>query len=92
MTYARLAQGLGLSESSVKRMFSLQSMSLDRLAQVCALRSLEITDLLELVRAAGARTVEHRGAGTHAAQQPQVAVSCRAGHQQLDGLSDARGV
>ncbi len=58
LTYARVAEGLGISESSVKRMFSLQSMSLERLAQVCALMSLEITDLLELARAAEVRVVE----------------------------------
>jgi DNA-binding Xre family transcriptional regulator len=58
LTYARLAEGLALSESSVKRMFSVQNMSLERLAQVCALMNLEISDLLELTRAAEARTAE----------------------------------
>jgi len=58
LTYARVAEGFGISESSVKRMFSLQNMSLERLAQVCALMSLEITDLLELARAAEVRVVE----------------------------------
>ncbi len=58
LTYARVAEGLGLSESSVKRMFSLENMSLERLEQVCALMSLEITDLLELARALEVRTVE----------------------------------
>jgi DNA-binding Xre family transcriptional regulator len=58
LTYARVAEGLSISESSVKRMFSLQNMSLERLAQVCALMSLEITDLLELARAAEVRVVE----------------------------------
>jgi DNA-binding Xre family transcriptional regulator len=58
LTYARVAEELAISESSVKRMFSVQNMSLDRLAQVCALMSLEITDLLELARAAEARTAE----------------------------------
>ena len=42
----------------MKRMFSLENMSLDRLVQVCDLMSLEITDLLELARAAEARTAE----------------------------------
>jgi DNA-binding Xre family transcriptional regulator len=58
LTYARVADGLGLSESSVKRMFSLENMSLARLAKVCALMELEVTDLLERARAAEGRTVE----------------------------------
>ena len=58
LTYARVAKGLGLSESSVKRTFSLGTMSLDRLEQVCALMELEIADLLELTRAAEGRVKE----------------------------------
>jgi DNA-binding Xre family transcriptional regulator len=58
LTYAGVAEGLGLSESSVKRMFSLETMSLDRLEKVCALMNLEITDLLERIRGAEARTTE----------------------------------
>jgi DNA-binding Xre family transcriptional regulator len=58
LTYARVAKGLGLSESSVKRMFSQGSMSLDRLEQVCALMELEIADLLDLTRAAEGRITE----------------------------------
>src|SRR5262245_8080173 len=58
LTYAHLAKGLGLSESSVKRTFSQGTMSLDRLEQVCALMGLEIADLLELTRAAEGRLAE----------------------------------
>ena len=58
LTYARVARGLGLSESSVKRMFSQESMSLDRLEQICELMELEIADLLELTRAAEGRLTE----------------------------------
>jgi DNA-binding Xre family transcriptional regulator len=57
-TYARVAKGLGLSESSVKRTFSLGTMSLERLEQLCALLELEIADLLELTRAAEGRVKE----------------------------------
>ena len=57
-TYAGLAQGIGLSESSVKRLFSKKKLSLERLEQICALLDLEISDLLELARAAEARVTE----------------------------------
>jgi len=40
LTYARVAKGLGLSESSVKRVFSQENLSLDRLEQICALMDL----------------------------------------------------
>jgi len=55
LTYARVAKGLGLSESSVKRVFSQENLSLDRLEKICALMDLEIADLLELTRAAEGR-------------------------------------
>jgi len=58
LTYAHVAKGLGLSESSVKRTFSKGTMSLERLEQVCAQMGLEIADLLELTRAAEGRTAE----------------------------------
>ncbi len=58
LTYARVAKGLGLSESSVKRTFSQGTMSLERLEQLCALMELEIADLLELTRAAEGRVKE----------------------------------
>lgn len=49
MTYARLAEQLGISESSVKRMFSRQSFSLERLEQICNVAGLEISDLIDLM-------------------------------------------
>jgi DNA-binding Xre family transcriptional regulator len=55
LTYAHVAKGLGLSESSVKRIFSRENLSLERLEQICALMELEIADLLELTRAAEGR-------------------------------------
>jgi transcriptional regulator with XRE-family HTH domain len=58
LTYARVAKGLGLSESSVKRTFSQGTMSLGRLEQVCGLIEMEIADLLELTRAAEGRAAE----------------------------------
>jgi DNA-binding Xre family transcriptional regulator len=57
-TYADLARGLGVSESSVKRLFSKKKLSLERLEQICAQLELEISDLLELSRASEARITE----------------------------------
>jgi DNA-binding Xre family transcriptional regulator len=58
LTYAGVAKGLGLSESSIKRTFSQETMSLDRLESICALMELEIADLLDLTRAAEGRVTE----------------------------------
>ena len=58
LTYARVAKALGLSESSVKRVFSQENLSLDRLEQICALMDLEIADLFDLTRAAEKRITE----------------------------------
>ncbi len=58
LTYARVAEALGLSESSVKRVFSQENLSLDRLEQICAVMDLEITDLFDLTRAAEKRITE----------------------------------
>jgi len=48
-TYADVAVELGLTEASVKRLFSKQSFSLRRLDQVCHLLDMEITDLVQLM-------------------------------------------
>ncbi len=49
-TYADIAVGLGLSEASVKRLFSRQSFSLQRLDQVCQLLGMEISDLIQMMQ------------------------------------------
>jgi DNA-binding Xre family transcriptional regulator len=46
LTYRVLAQRIGMSESSVKRMFGEQDMPLSRLAQVCQAIGTEFEDLL----------------------------------------------
>jgi len=48
-TYADVAIELGLTEASVKRLFSQQSFSLSRLDQVCHMLDMEITDLVQLM-------------------------------------------
>ena len=45
ITYAQVARKLGLSEASVKRMFSRKDFSLKRLDQVCQLAGSEFSDL-----------------------------------------------
>jgi len=57
-TYAKLATGLGMSESSVKRMFSKKRMSLERLEAICTQVGIEIPDLLELARTSEGRLTE----------------------------------
>jgi predicted XRE-type DNA-binding protein len=46
ITYARVAEGLGLSESSVKRKFSRREFNLAELDRICSLCDMEISDLL----------------------------------------------
>jgi len=46
-TYADVGQALDLSEASVKRLFSREEFSLDRLDRVCQLLGMEISDLVE---------------------------------------------
>ena len=58
LTYADVARGIGLSESSVKRQFATKNLDLRRLEQVCELMDLEIADLLELTRTADGRVTE----------------------------------
>jgi DNA-binding Xre family transcriptional regulator len=45
LTYKDLAQGLGLSEVSIKRMFTGADIGLDRLEQICQFLHLELADL-----------------------------------------------
>jgi len=47
ITYAMVAAGLGLSEASVKRMFSRRDFTLQRLEDVCRVAGVEFADLVE---------------------------------------------
>lgn len=49
LTYAQVANHLDLTEASVKRLFSEQQISLQRLEQICHLMQLEISDLVQLM-------------------------------------------
>lgn len=48
-TYRDLALGLGLSQSTVKRMFALNAFSLERLDQICGFLEMEITELVHSI-------------------------------------------
>ncbi len=48
-TYADVADYLGLSEASVKRLFSEQSFTLQRLEDICHMLDFEISDLVQLM-------------------------------------------
>lgn len=48
-TYADVAPVLGLTEASVKRLFSKHGFSLDRLDRVCQMLDMEISDLVQLM-------------------------------------------
>lgn len=45
LTYAQLARGLGVSEASVKRMFSRRDFTLKRLDAICRLAQIEFSEL-----------------------------------------------
>lgn len=47
ITYAQVAAAMGLSESSVKRKFSRQEFTLSELDRICALCSMDISDLVQ---------------------------------------------
>src|SRR5690606_14252165 len=49
ITYSSLAARIGLSESSVKRMFARRTFSLRRLEQICHAAGIEISDLVEML-------------------------------------------
>ena len=48
-TYADVSRELGLSEASVKRLFSQENFSLERLDRICHLLDMEISDLVQLM-------------------------------------------
>ena len=58
MTYRQVAQGLGLSEASIKRLFATGNFTLARLEQVCLLMGLEISDLVKMADAEKCRLSE----------------------------------
>lgn len=49
LTYADVATGLGLSEASVKRMFSRRDFTLQRLSDVCRIAGIEFAELARAV-------------------------------------------
>ena len=49
-TYVDVAKYLSLSEASVKRLFSEQSFTLQRLEDVCHMLNIEISDLVQLMK------------------------------------------
>ncbi len=49
LTYAAVGRGIKLTESSVKRLFSKNTISLNRLNQICNLIGLEISDLVDMM-------------------------------------------
>jgi transcriptional regulator with XRE-family HTH domain len=69
MTYAELARRIRMSEASVKRLFSQQTFTLNRLEQVLTALDLDFFDLAKLARGAGdapeemTETQEHALAG-----------------------------
>ena len=51
LTYGDVAEGLGLSEASVKRTFAEQSFSLSRLEEICQMMGWGISDLVKAMEA-----------------------------------------
>lgn len=49
LTYADVARNLQLTEASVKRLFSEQTISLNRLEQICQTMEIEISDLIQMM-------------------------------------------
>ena len=49
LTYLKIAEALELSEASVKRLFAEQTISLQRLEQICQLMEMEISDLVQMM-------------------------------------------
>ena len=55
LTYAGVASGMGLSESSVKRKFSRREFTLAELDLICSLCDIELSGLLQLMENSGKR-------------------------------------
>lgn len=61
VTYARLGRALGLSESSVKRLFSDESFTLARLERVCSALDMSVADLARMTSGVSAQNdTEHQ--------------------------------
>jgi DNA-binding Xre family transcriptional regulator len=58
MTYRQVAQGLGLSEASIKRLFTTGNFTLARVDQICLLMGLEIADLVRMAESTRQRLNE----------------------------------
>src|SRR5690606_19769164 len=58
MTYARLAAALGLSEASVKRLFSGGGFTLRRVEQICRVLEIDLFELARLARSDAAAVTE----------------------------------
>jgi len=56
-TYADVSMELGLSEASVKRLFSEESFSLQRLERICRMMGMEISDLVVMMQESGERRI-----------------------------------
>lgn len=69
MTYATVAQGLDISEASVKRMFSRRDFTLQRLEDVCRIAGIEFADLTQAI------TSENTGMAHLTAEQEEEIVS-----------------
>jgi DNA-binding Xre family transcriptional regulator len=57
-TYRALAQAIGLSEPSIKRLFSERTFTLQRLEQICAVLEIDFFELAKLARGATATVDE----------------------------------
>lgn len=56
VTYRKLGQMLGLSESSVKRLFSDESFTLSRLEKICGVLDMTVADLVRMTAGTGNST------------------------------------
>jgi DNA-binding Xre family transcriptional regulator len=91
ITYKALAERIGMSESSVKRMFGQKDMALSRLEQICKAAGIPMEDVLR--RAADARA--HADTLTPAQEKSLMAnprlllvATCCLGHWTLDQIVD----
>lgn len=52
ITYAQVASHLSLSEASVKRIFSENNLSVDRMLQICAMMNMRLPDIVQMMNEA----------------------------------------